>query len=216
MGLVYLARMRPLHSIESVLGSRSLVRVLRVLNGVSAPLNATQIAERARLSKVAAGNALAHLSAIGLVQSSPVGRATVHTLNRENAIVERIVSPVFEAEQAMPDLLESELKGVFAETAESIILFGSWARGEQDQVSDVDVVFVSKRAAKNELECVADEYGLRFRRRFGVTLSPLIYSPDEARELPLRAPALFESIARDAVVFAGRGPEEWVTRGSAA
>jgi predicted nucleotidyltransferase len=202
--------MRPTHSIESILGSRSRVRVLRVLDGVSAPRNATQIAERTRLTKVAVGNALAELSAMGLVRSSPVGRATVHTLIRENAFVERIVSPAFEAERSMPELLEDELREVFAEKAKSIVLFGSYTRGEQGETSDVDVVFVSNEDAKDVLESVAEEYGLSFRRRFGATLSPLIYSPSEARELSRRAPALFESMARDAIVVAGIGPREWV------
>lgn len=216
VGTVYFTCMRPTYSIESILGSRSRVRVLRVLDGVSAPLNATQIAERTRLTKMAVGNALAELSAMGLVQSSPVGRAKVHTLIRENAYVERVVSPVFEAERTMPELLEGELRNVFAEKAKSIVLFGSYARGEQDETSDVDIVLVSNEGVKDELERVADEYGLRFRRRFGVTLSPLIYSLSEARELSQRAPVLFGSIAQDAVVIAGVGPQEWVNLGESA
>lgn len=190
------------------------MRVLRILSGVSAPLNATQIAERARLTKVAVGNALAELAAMGLVQSSPVGRATVHTLVRENAYVERVVYPVFEAELAMSDLVEDELRNAFAEKATSIVLFGSYARGEQDETSDVDVVLVSNEGAKDVLERAVDECESRFRRRFGATLSALVYSQSEARELPQRAPALFESIVRDAIVVAGIGPREWVNLGA--
>lgn len=200
---------------EAILGSRSRVRVLRVLNGVSVPLNATQIAERTRLTKMAVGNVLHELAAMGLVQSSPVGRSTVHTLVRDNAYVERIVSPAFEAEQGMSELLEDDLRSIFGGTACSIVLFGSYARGEQAETSDVDVVLVAAEGLKGEVERLTDEQGPRFRRRFGATLSPLVYSQREARGLPQRAPALFESIVHDAIVVDGAGPWEWVNLGEA-
>lgn len=214
--LIYFTNMEPTHTIESILGNRSRVRVLRVLFGVSVPLNATQIAEQSGLTKMAVGNALAELSAMGLVQSSPVGRSNVHMLIRENAYVERVVSPVFEAEQTMAELLEAELKSTFAEKTRSIVLFGSYARGEQDEASDVDVVLVSLEGEKDQLGSAAEAYESRFRRRFGATLSPLIYSQEEARELPQRAPSLFDAIVRDAVVVAGIGPWEWGNLGASA
>lgn len=207
--------MRPTHSVEAIFGTRSRVKVLRVLDGVTTPLNATQIAQRTGLTKMAVGNALGELSAMGLVQSSPVGRATVHTLIRENAYVERIVRPVFEAERTMVQLLEDELKGVFLERTQSIVLFGSYARGEQDESSDVDVVFVAS-GLKDDLERAVETYEPRFRKRFGTTLSAIVYDPSEARELSRRAPALFDSIAQDAIVIAGLGPQEWVNIGASA
>jgi len=42
-------------------------------------------------------------------------------------------------------------------------------------------------------------------------LATRLYSPSEAQGLSHRAPALFDSIHRDAVVVAGLGPQEWVT-----
>lgn len=183
--------------------------MLRILHGVSVPLNATQIAQLAHLTKVAVGNALSELSAMGLVQSTPVGRSKAHMLVRDNVYVERIVSPVFEAEHALPSLIEEELVGLFANTTVSIVLFGSQARGEQGEDSDVDVVLVSARETHAAVERILDEQSVRFRRRFGATLSALVYTTDEAGELHLRAPALFESISRDAIVVAGVGPKEW-------
>lgn len=183
--------------------------MLRILYGVSVPLNATQIAQLAHLTKVAVGNALSDLSAMGLVQSTPVGRSKVHMLVRDNVYVERVVSPVFEAEIEVPGLVEEELVSLFSNTTVSIVLFGSAARGEQGEGSDVDVVLVSAPDTHAEVERILDKQSVRFRRRFGATLSALVYTTDEARELHLRAPALFESISRDAIVVVGVGPKEW-------
>ena len=184
--------------------------MLRVLYGVTVPLNATQIAQLAHVTKVAVGNALSDLSAMGLVQSIAVGRSTVHLLVRDNVFVERVVSPVFEAENELPGLIEADLLRLFANTTVSIVLFGSHSRGEQDENSDIDVVLVADRDVRAEVERILDESGDSFRRRFGATLSALVYTSAEARDLPLRAPALFESISRDAIVVAGVGPKEWV------
>lgn len=184
--------------------------MLRILYGVTVPLNATQIARLAHLTKVAVGNALSDLSARGLVQSIAVGRSTVHLLVRDNVFVERVVTPVFEAESELPGLVEEELLRLFANTTVSIVLFGSHSRGEQDEDSDVDVVLVANRDVHAEVERILDESGDSFRRRFGATLSALVYTRAEARDLPLRAPELFASISRDAIVVAGVGPKEWV------
>lgn len=213
--MVHFTCMRPTLSVEAILGTRSRVKVLRVLDGVAAPLNAAQIAQRTGLTKMAVGNVLAEFSAAGLVQSSPVGRATVHVLIRENAYVERIVAPVFDAERTMTQLLEEELKAAFVQIAQSIVLFGSYARAEQDERSDVDVVLVS-RGSKDTVERVAEEFEPHFRRRFGATLSAIVYEPSEAQELCQRAPAFFDSIVQDAIVVAGVGPREWVTLGTSA
>ncbi len=195
---------------ESILGSRSRVRVLGVLNGVEVPLNVSQIAARAGLSKPAASTALAELAAMGLVDGSPAGRSVVHWIVRENVFVERIVAPAFRQEQEIPDLLVKEIGREFAHVAVSVVLFGSYARGEQSDSSDVDVVLVGRDAAgKRELEEAADAYARAFRHRFGATLSPLVYDLDEASSLRQRAPQLFETIERDAVVVFGLTPVEW-------
>ncbi len=202
--------MRATHSVESIMGNRSRVRVLRVLNGVRVPLNASQIASRTGLSQPAVVDALGGLGSMGIVESSSAGRAVVHWLVRENVFVQRMVEPVFAAEQEIPDALTGDLTQAFAGKAESVVLFGSYARGEQSDSSDVDVVFVARdAAAKCELEETADEYALGFRRRFGATLSPLVYDLAEASSLWERAPQLQETIEKGAVVVSGLSPGEW-------
>jgi DNA-binding transcriptional ArsR family regulator len=70
--------MRPNHSIEDLLGSRSRIAVLRELWGVSVPLNASQIAARVHLTRPAVAAVLRDLGEAGIVSSSSAGRANVH------------------------------------------------------------------------------------------------------------------------------------------
>jgi predicted nucleotidyltransferase len=205
--------MRPTYSLETIFGSRSRVRVLRVLRGVRVPLNASQIAARTGLTHPAVGTVLSDLAAMGAVESSPAGRATVHWLNRENAFVRQIIEPVFASEEAIPESIMDDLRTSFAGSADSVVLYGSYARGDQTPDSDVDVVLVAREdSMRRELEDASTDYAVEFRRTYGATLSAVVYSPKEAAELGTRAPELQESLERDGIVVCGSSPRAWSSR----
>lgn len=202
--------MRPTITAEDIFGNRSRVRVLRVLRGVGVPLNTSQIARRCGITHPAASEALTYLAAMGLVDSSPAGRATVHWLVRDNAYVQSMVEPTFAAEESMPDTLAANLHGALEDVALSLVMFGSYARGDQEIGSDVDVLLVvctdeAKRAAESLLE----EYSPRFRDAFGASLSPIIYTLEEAARLSCAAPGLWASIEADGLTLVGMSPDEW-------
>ncbi|MHB1016508.1 MAG: nucleotidyltransferase domain-containing protein [Coriobacteriia bacterium] len=202
--------MRPTHTIEDLLGSRSRIAVLRLLLGVDVPLNASQIAARTGLTRPAVASVLANLSAIGAIRSSPAGRATIHWLNRDSVYVENLVGPIFEAEQRLPEDMLDDLAGAFHDGTVSVILFGSYARGEQTPASDVDVALVTADgAAAAAVESAAADHATAFRDKFGASLSYLIYTIDEARSLSSASPGFLESIKRDGILVSGLNPWEW-------
>jgi predicted nucleotidyltransferase len=206
--------MRPTHTVEEILGSRSRIVVLRVLRGVGVPLNASQIAARTGLTRPAVASVLADFADMGIVQSSSAGRANVHTLVRDNALVVRLIEPLFSAEELLPEELLAKLRDAFCDTADSVVLFGSYARGDQNADSDVDLALVARDpGAKELLERTAAARGSEFRRQFGATLSPLIYDASEAAALHATAPGLFESIGRDGIVLSGTRPDQWARGG---
>lgn len=202
--------MKTTHSIEQVLGSRSKVRVLRELVGVSVPLNAAQIAVRTGLTRPAVGTVLGDLATMGLVASTAVGNARVHWLVRENTYVQHLVEVVFRFESGVPDMLLDDLRRTFAGAAESVVLFGSYARGDQRPASDIDLVLVgSDEAGKVALDdLMAREFGA-LGRRWGASLSALTYTAEEAAQLWRRSPDLQRSLEAEGVVVAGTAPWEW-------
>jgi len=202
--------MRPTHTIEDLLGSRSRIAVLRVLLGVSVPLNASQIATRTGLTRPAVASVLADLSTIGAVRSSPAGRATIHWLNRVSVYVEHLISPLFEAERRLPEDMLDSLAEAFHEGTVSVVLFGSYARGEQTPDSDVDVALVAAEGTSaSAVGSAAADHATAFRDKFGASLSYLIYTMAEARSLSSTSPGLLESIKRDGIVVSGLSPWEW-------
>jgi len=197
-----------------MLGSRSKIAVLRVLRGVSIPLNASQIAARTGLTRPAVASVLRTLADMGIVRSSSAGRANVHLLEHDSILVTQLLDPLFAAEERLPDAVLEDLRRVFGELSESVVLFGSFARGDQEPESDIDVVLVARDpSAKEVVERTADEYGLEFRTRFGATLSPIVYDSGEAAALRESAPGLYESLHRDSITVSGSRPSEWANHG---
>lgn len=202
--------MKSIITVESVLASRSKVRVLRELRGVNVPLSTSEIARRASMSQPAAAAALRELADYGMVNTSGAGRALVHTLARENVYVQRMVEPALAAEEQIPEEFFDYLRERLGNLTESIVIFGSYARGEHGETSDVDLVLVAKGATESEklddavLNCARDA-----RRLFGMSLSAIAYTPSDAGELRNRAPALYSEIERDGVVVSGRAPWQW-------
>ncbi|KAF0207117.1 MAG: nucleotidyltransferase domain-containing protein [Actinomycetota bacterium] len=198
------------HSVEDILGNRSRIRVLRVLNGVSVPLNAAQIARRTTLSKPAVATALDDLIEMGLVGFSPIGRATAYWIIHENIYVQEIVKPLFEFELEVPDILESDLKKVFCTDSVSVILFGSYARGDQRRDSDIDVIVVgADEAAKERLQETYLQQSRELTSRYGAPISVIAYSLAEAAGLRDRSPAFYGELRKDGLVVSGLAPYEW-------
>jgi len=213
--IVYFHFMRATHTIESIFGTRGRTRVLRVLRDAHVPLQAAQVGRSAGLTRPAAAAALDELERIGLVGSSRVGRSNAYWLIRENIYVERIVEPVFLAEENMGEELEREIRDAFAPLCVSVVIFGSYARYQQEPSSDVDIVLVAADpAAKHEVEEATLAECSRFYRRWGTTLSPLVYDLAYAANLHETSPGLYGSIAHDGIVVSGLWPYEWRTHAS--
>lgn len=208
--MFYFQYMRPTYTVENLLGTRSRVAVLRVLHGVSVPLNASQIAARIGVTHPAVTSALADFASMGIVQQTSAGRATVHWLNRSSVYVESLLDPLFQAERDLPEDLIDDLASAFQGEAISVVLFGSYARGDQTPESDVDVALIAEGGATRiALESAAVDHAIKFRDRFGASLSYLVYTRDEAATLSHTSPDLAESIKRDGIVILGLSPWEW-------
>jgi predicted nucleotidyltransferase len=70
-----------------------------------------------------------------------------------------------------------------------ILLFGSAARGESDQMSDLDIIVVAERVAPRFLDRIADAYDLIVPT---YALDLLIYTPEEYQAMLAASNPLIE------------------------
>ncbi|MDR1087964.1 MAG: nucleotidyltransferase domain-containing protein [Coriobacteriales bacterium] len=195
---------------EDILGSKSSIGVLRVLEGVSVALSITQIARQAGLTRPAVVSVLERLEQKGIVFVTRSGNARLYQLEPTNIYVEQVIRPFFEFEQNLLGHMKRDISQALGSSTTSIILFGSFAREDQDQSSDVDIVVVAKDSLqRKQVEKSLDEYGSCFYRRFGHGLDALVYDYAQARQLSSRAPALFTEIKEDGCLISGTA--EWMT-----
>jgi predicted nucleotidyltransferase len=197
---------------ESIMGSRSSIRVLRVLNGVSVALSITQIVQQAKMSRPAVIDVLDTLEQRGIVTVTRSGNARLYQIDNQNIYVQEVINPLFRIENGLRDEMCKDIKRVFEETASSAILFGSFARGDQTTESDVDVVIVADDDyQKQAVDDTLLDYSSYFYRRFGHALEAIVYDVREAEALIDRAPGLQAELAEDGrLIF---GTKEWLKRG---
>jgi len=116
----------------------------------------------------------------------------------------------------VPEILAGELSEKLGPLAISIVMFGSYARGQQSTESDIDIVVVTQdESAKVDLAAALPEVTHRFRRRFGASLSALVYARREAADLAVRSPQLWASIQAEGVTVFGLSANEWAANESA-
>ena len=170
--------MRPTLTASDILGVRGRVDVasaLRILWGVTVPLtrartHCTHTHTHTHTHRRGHARAAAHDPSRGVrdtaftsetrTWSGAVLRAGAGAggggrrwILRDNVYVEKVVDPVFSAERDIPDLMLDELRTELEPLAISVVLFGSYARGDQTTESDVDLVAVGEdRSAKTALE----------------------------------------------------------------
>lgn len=174
--------------------------VLAALLRTGTPLTGRQVhgLVRDEFSLWSVQQALATLVELGVVESRPVGRAMVHTINEDHVTVQPLrvlLDPVAALREAV--------HGVVGSSVDAVILFGSVARGEANAGSDIDLVVLASPdwGGRTELEDAV-------RARLGNDCDVLVFTPQEFSRLAASGeePVLAE-ILSDGVLLLGALPQ---------
>jgi len=197
---------------ETLFGTRSGIKVLRVLDGVSVPLSGRQIAQQAGITYQAVNATLGQLAEIGVVQVSRSGNARLYQLESNHILIQQLVKPLFRFEYSLRDDMIRDIREALSPLAESVVMFGSFARGDQTLSSDVDlVVVISDDGQKNAIETELNDFTALFNQRFGHRLEILLYTSGEAAAFRERSSSLLSEILDDGLVIVGNG--DWMRDG---
>lgn len=137
-----------------------------------------------RLAKATASKELSRLEEIGLITVESIGKAKLHRLNREAPYVKHLkrfynlVSPVVQEflEPLRPRLVKA-------------ILFGSFARGEDREDSDVDILLVG-----DVPETAAQASARAVLSRHKKTISFIIRAQESYIAMPTKEQVLWNKI----------------------
>jgi predicted nucleotidyltransferase len=193
--------------LEDVLGSRVNIQILRYLVAIRGGLSGNEIATRLGLQQSSARQALERLVAARVVTRIDVGRSAAYELDRELAFSNVVLAPLFQSEGRLRDDLIEALAhacGELGSELESVILFGSLARGERD-FRDADLLFiVPNKREKAQLHDRIAEHFESVRRRFGAPVSAVVVTKAELQSS--RVASVMDAARRDGILLFGSPP----------
>jgi len=200
--------------IETAFGTPARIAILRRLTTVSQPLSGRQLAELTGLSHRGVIQAIAPLVEAGMITRRQAGRAHQYQLSRKNNVVSKIILPVFSTEAGIRDDLIGELVKIFASNTLSLFLFGSFARGEESNTSDVDVLAIAGTDNKKKIiEKTGEAMAVDFRDKYAAPLSLYCLTQEELRNR--NQLALIKRVSHEGILLSGKPIEELMLSGKA-
>lgn len=191
-------------------------RILAVLAETTAELNLRTIARLADVSPAQASRVLPELVTLGLVERREAPPSALFALVGDNVAARAVRALSRSRERVLEEL------GTLARKVDpspiSAVVFGSFARGQADAASDLDVVFVRPSGVGEDDEpwvSSTEAWRTAARRLTGNPVKVLeIDESDVPRRLRRPAP-LWADVIRDGVTVHGLPLDELRGRGSA-
>ncbi len=176
--------------------------VLSVLLRTGAPLTGRQVHGMVsdEYSLWSVQQALKALTRLGLVDTQTIGRAGVHTINDGHAAVPHL--------RALADpiaMLRAAIETSVGSDVEAVIVFGSVARGEASEGSDIDLAVI----AGPEWDGRADLQDA-VATSVGNGCDVLVFTPSQFQQLARSGEPVVSDIIRDGVALIGSVPRTTV------
>ena len=184
-------------------------RVLTVLARTEAELTMRSVAELAGVSANQATVVLNRLVRLGLVERRDVGAAALVRLVRENEAARSLLSLV-DLRQGVLARLAGEARKIRPAPA-CLVVFGSFARGDAHENSDVDVLAVPPAEAQADdgrWTAALGQWSDRAARIAGNPVNLLEATMDELPKLVRREREPWRTIVEEGVVLVGDIPPE--------
>ena len=91
------------YPLDDIFSTASTVKVLRILVASELDMSGRQIASLAGLNPQTTQNTLDRLNEVGLLSARKVGRAKLYRFQPGNALVEKLLTPLFSAEKSFAE-----------------------------------------------------------------------------------------------------------------
>lgn len=192
---------------SDILDSRIKVDILRLLSRTGSDHTGREIASIIGCSHNAARSSLEDLERSGLVIHRQAGRANLYSLDKDNIIYTDILAPAFLVEEGLLGKVAGIISNWMGDGLSSIVLYGSVARGEEEEDSDIDIVVVLKDGVDlgGKEEAMADA-SIEVVRRFGNKLSPVLVTESEFARKRKSSRGIWRDVANEGIELkTGRG-----------
>lgn len=189
--------------VEAVVGGAQ-GRLLAVLVKITAPLTLRRLAALAGVSPAQASRVMPRLVELGIVDRHEIPPASQFVLARDNVVAQLLLQLADARALALRQI--GEAASAISPEPVSVIVFGSFARGEADAESDIDLAVVRADDVDEDDERWADSVDVWRRKVRAITgndVEIVEASLSEARRKLRGRSELWRNIQRDGVVVHG-------------
>ncbi len=170
-------------SIADMISSPVRLKVAGFLLTHEAPMSEREIASVLKISHMSVNRAMDELSGINFVSFKTIGKAHMWMVNRKSyayAVVKGLVDSINAQITPLAALKALILKHLPKDKMLKVVLFGSIAKGQEREDSDIDLFIVVKSEKdKNKLETALETLSTASLDVFGNRLSPYVLSEKE-------------------------------------
>lgn len=188
--------------LEQLLGSKASISVLRAFFEYKGRIfTVRRIAETANISHTEANQTVARLERLGIVKIQPVGKAYQLSLNDKSYLLNNIVQPIFTAEnKTIVALVRMLKKHLDTKKIISAAIFGSVAKGEEREDSDIDLLVISDYSDYSY--GIIGSMATEASEIFHGAISPIVFSKKEF--IAKKRGDLVQSILENHILIAGK------------
>ncbi|MCJ7816789.1 MAG: nucleotidyltransferase domain-containing protein [Candidatus Aenigmarchaeota archaeon] len=199
--------------LEKALSSKTRIRVLKIFHRFPGRVfSLSDIAKITGQSNGAVYPALAVLAEAGILKSSKVGKTTTYRLNVENPLSRKIME-IFSVENEMLRKAANEFAAKMPKVGvSSIIIFGSVARGEPKETSDIDLLIIyngNRSVVEGNANTLVEKY-----LESDVYVSPVFYSEREIKEMVIKYNSFITKIENEGIVLYGKKLKDIYDKGA--
>lgn len=198
--------MQFLEPLDSILGQRSKVRILRFLFEQSTELTGREIARKVGLSHLKTHQVLREFSQEGIALSKTIGKAIIYKLNEDNMVTRDILRTLFRSEKELVLKLIEVVSNRLRVFVETIVLYGGiLAKGNGAKSNMVELLLI----VRDDMNLRAVEQGLKYtqeevKKAFGNFISAKIWSISELRGRYMEEDEFTIQILKSGKVIYGR------------
>lgn len=188
-----------------LVASPTKLRLLRFLRTSGGAHTGRQIARAVGMDPKSAALALRELTEAGLVVRRQAGRAYMHSLNTEHYLISDVLGRVLDSERDWLQAVAADVREAAGAQVETIVLYGSHARGEAGSRSDVDLLIVVESRTKPEgVTERLNGHRLKIEQRYGHRLSFLVMTRRDLRDKVKKGDRLVLDIMAQGRVLTGK------------
>ena len=130
----------------NILGTKNNIKVIRTLvRHKDWEFNISEFSKDTKLNKGVLSRIVKKLEKENVIKVNRKGKILLFKINKDNLFIKNVIIPLFEKEQTFfKEHLKNKLINLKEENVLSIILYGSYASGEANLTSDIDIMVVIK------------------------------------------------------------------------